>query len=79
MLILIFYVTNIYLGFIFWVTYCSREERKWRKWVDDEFVHTLSPNVYRTLDEAYKTFNWFSEVSSLITVKHHNILYNQAR
>ncbi|KAK9307510.1 hypothetical protein QLX08_002141 [Tetragonisca angustula] len=38
------------------------EERKWRKWVDDEFVHTLSPNVYRTLDEAYKTFNWFSEV-----------------
>lgn len=38
------------------------EERKWRQWVDDEFVHTLSPNVYRTLSEAYKTFNWFSEV-----------------
>ncbi|XP_017756476.1 PREDICTED: prostaglandin E synthase 2 [Eufriesea mexicana] len=38
------------------------EERKWRKWVDDIFVHTLSPNVYRTLDEAYRTFNWFSEV-----------------
>ncbi|KYN32361.1 Prostaglandin E synthase 2 [Trachymyrmex septentrionalis] len=38
------------------------EERKWRKWADDVFVHTLSPNVYRTLDESYKTFNWFSEV-----------------
>ncbi|XP_034183884.1 prostaglandin E synthase Su(P) [Osmia lignaria lignaria] len=38
------------------------EERKWRKWADDTLVHTLSPNVYRTLDEAYKTFNWFSEV-----------------
>ncbi|XP_053980255.1 prostaglandin E synthase 2 [Hylaeus volcanicus] len=37
-------------------------ERKWRKWADDELVHTLSPNVYRTLDEAYNTFNWFSEV-----------------
>ncbi|XP_011879923.1 PREDICTED: prostaglandin E synthase 2 [Vollenhovia emeryi] len=38
------------------------EERNWRKWADEVFVHTLSPNVYRTLDESYKTFNWFSEV-----------------
>ncbi|XP_076661418.1 prostaglandin E synthase Su(P) [Halictus rubicundus] len=38
------------------------EERKWRKWADDILVHTLSPNVYRTLDEAYNTFNWFSKV-----------------
>lgn len=37
-------------------------ERKWRKWADEVFVHTLSPNVYRTLDEAYDTFNWFSKV-----------------
>ncbi|OXU21196.1 hypothetical protein TSAR_011474 [Trichomalopsis sarcophagae] len=38
------------------------EERKWRKWADDVFVHTLCPNVYRTLGEAYQTFNWFSDV-----------------
>ncbi|XP_033339571.1 prostaglandin E synthase Su(P) [Megalopta genalis] len=38
------------------------EERKWRKWADDILVHSLSPNVYRTLDEAYHTFNWFSNV-----------------
>lgn len=38
------------------------EERKWRQWADDKLVHTLSPNVYRTFDESYKTFNWFSEV-----------------
>lgn len=38
------------------------EERKWRKWADEVFVHTLSPNVYRTFDESYKTFNWFSEI-----------------
>lgn len=37
-------------------------ERKWRRWVDDVFVHTLSPNVYRTPDEAFQAFNWFSEV-----------------
>nr|XP_031831142.1 prostaglandin E synthase 2 [Nomia melanderi] len=38
------------------------EERKWRKWADESLVHTLSPNVYRTLDEAFDTFNWFSKV-----------------
>ncbi|GLH10735.1 hypothetical protein R5R35_012419 [Gryllus longicercus] len=36
-------------------------ERKWRQWVDDTFVHVLSPNVYRTRSEALETFNWFSE------------------
>lgn len=38
------------------------EERKWRKWADEVLVHTLSPNVYRTLGESYETFSWFSEV-----------------
>ncbi|KRT81447.1 hypothetical protein AMK59_5328, partial [Oryctes borbonicus] len=40
------------------------EERKWRKWVDDVLVHTLSPNVYRTREEAYQAFNWFSEAGN---------------
>lgn len=39
------------------------EERKWRRWVDEVFVHVLSPNVYRTIDESYRTFRWFSDVS----------------
>jgi len=38
------------------------EERRWRKWVDDVLVHTLSPNVYRTHTEALETFKWFSVV-----------------
>ncbi|XP_059481403.1 prostaglandin E synthase 2 [Neocloeon triangulifer] len=38
------------------------EERKWRKWADEVLVHTLSPNVYRTKEEALQAFNWFSEV-----------------
>ncbi|KAK3087279.1 hypothetical protein FSP39_003980, partial [Pinctada imbricata] len=38
-----------------------KEERMWRKWVDDKFVHTISPNVYRTLRESYTTFQWFSK------------------
>ena len=28
------------------------EERRWRKWVDDTLVHTLSPNVYRSPGEV---------------------------
>lgn len=39
-----------------------RNERKWRKWADDVLVHSLSPNVYRTFDEALQAFNWFSDV-----------------
>ncbi|KAH1002617.1 hypothetical protein HUJ04_008689 [Dendroctonus ponderosae] len=38
------------------------DERKWRKWADEVLVHTLSPNVYRTREEAFQAFNWFSEV-----------------
>lgn len=36
------------------------EERKWREWADRVLVHTLSPNVYRTLDESIHTFKSFS-------------------
>ena len=38
------------------------EERRWRRWVDDHFVHVLSPNIYRTYDESLKSFNYFSDV-----------------
>lgn len=38
------------------------EERKWRTWADDHLVHLISPNVYRTKDEALETFEWFSDV-----------------
>ncbi|KAL1517379.1 hypothetical protein ABEB36_001149 [Hypothenemus hampei] len=38
------------------------EERQWRKWTDNVLVHTLSPNVYRTREEAFQAFNWFSDV-----------------
>jgi len=37
------------------------EERKWRKWVDDTLVHTLSPNVYRSPTEALQAFAWFDK------------------
>lgn len=40
-----------------------KEERKWRQWVDEVFVHVLSPNVYQSLGESYETFNWFSKAA----------------
>ncbi|XP_064458460.1 prostaglandin E synthase 2-like [Ornithodoros turicata] len=39
-----------------------RRELKWRTWADDTLVHVLSPNVYRTRQEALQAFNYFSEV-----------------
>lgn len=46
------------------VCFC-RDEVKWREWADRKLVHVLSPNVYRTTDEALQSFEWFSEVSNL--------------
>ncbi|XP_055323707.1 prostaglandin E synthase 2 [Sitodiplosis mosellana] len=38
-------------------------ERKWREWTDKHFIHLISPNVYRTKDEAFQTFEWFAKTS----------------
>jgi len=38
------------------------EERKWRKWADDVYVHLLSPNIYRTYSEALESFQYFDKV-----------------
>jgi len=39
-----------------------REEREVREWVDDWFIHLISPNVYRTWSEALETFRYFDKV-----------------
>lgn len=36
------------------------EERQWRDWTDRVLVHSLSPNIYRTMPEAMQAFNNFS-------------------
>ncbi|KAL5266660.1 hypothetical protein ACHWQZ_G003886 [Mnemiopsis leidyi] len=35
-------------------------EAKWRKWIDNHFVHLISPNVYRTWAEAVTAFDYFT-------------------
>jgi len=44
------------------------EERRWRRWVDDILVHTLSPNVYRSPSEALAAFQWFDEAGNWPTL-----------
>ncbi|XP_029296332.1 prostaglandin E synthase 2 [Cottoperca gobio] len=36
----------------------QKEEIKWREWADDWLVHLISPNVYRTTDEALASFDY---------------------
>ncbi|PSS31238.1 Glutathione S-transferase family protein [Actinidia chinensis var. chinensis] len=38
----------------------GHEERKWRGWVDNHFVHILSPNIYRTTFEAIESFDYIT-------------------
>ena len=33
---------------------------KFRKWIDENFVHLISPNVYRTWAEALEAFDFFT-------------------
>lgn len=40
----------------------AREEREWREWVDNWFIHLISPNVYRNWSESLETFRWFEQV-----------------
>ncbi|CAI2351075.1 unnamed protein product [Caenorhabditis sp. 36 PRJEB53466] len=40
----------------------AREEREWREWVDNWFIHLISPNVYRSWNESLETFRWFEQV-----------------
>jgi len=40
------------------------EEAKWRKWVDDRFVHMMSPNIYRTMTESFQAFEYISRVGN---------------
>lgn len=40
------------------------EERRWRRWVDDVLVHTLSPNVYRSPGESLAAFQWFDKAGN---------------
>eukprot|EP00163_Fabomonas_tropica_P012365 TRINITY_DN2363_c0_g1_i1.p1 TRINITY_DN2363_c0_g1~~TRINITY_DN2363_c0_g1_i1.p1 ORF type:complete len:267 (-),score=44.68 TRINITY_DN2363_c0_g1_i1:147-947(-) len=41
--------------------YDDQEVDKWCKWVDDRLVHTLPPNIYRSMTEALEAFAYIGE------------------
>lgn len=41
----------------------AARESKWRAWCNEHFVHTLSPNIYRTPREAWQSFEYIGSVS----------------
>ncbi|KAE8681519.1 translocon at the outer membrane of chloroplasts 64-like [Hibiscus syriacus] len=51
------------------------EETKWRRWVDNQLVHVLSPNIYRNTSEALESFDYITSNGNFsftekITVKY---------
>ena len=39
----------------------SEEEARWRAWVDSTLVRLLSPNIYRSLPEAWEAFRYMTQ------------------
>lgn len=39
----------------------AEKEEAWCKWVDERFVHVLTPNIYRTWAEAVKSFDYITK------------------
>jgi len=39
----------------------EENERTWLKWVDERFVHVLTPNIYRTWNEAVRSFDYITK------------------
>jgi microsomal prostaglandin-E synthase 2 len=42
----------------------DENEIKWRKWVDHKFVHTIPPNIYRSMEEATAAFDYISDMNN---------------
>uniref|UniRef100_A0A7S0X380 Prostaglandin E synthase 2 n=1 Tax=Mantoniella antarctica TaxID=81844 RepID=A0A7S0X380_9CHLO len=39
----------------------AEKEVKWGEWVDTRFVHVVTPNIYRTMGEAWRSFDYITE------------------
>lgn len=53
----------------------NEEEAKWRRWVDDHLVHTLSPNIYRTASEALESFDYIANNGNYSFTEKHAVKY----
>ena len=44
----------------------KEKEAKWMRWVDDRFVHVVTPNIYRTWQEAFNSFDYITERGKIV-------------
>merc|ERR1712032_1319655 len=38
----------------------AREMQEWRTWVNERFVHVLTINIYRNVEESFETFDYIT-------------------
>ena len=41
-----------------------REEREWREWVDSKLALVVVPNMFRTLPQSFRCYDYTKEVSN---------------
>lgn len=56
----------------------SPVENRWMKWLDDHFIHLISPNIYRTPGESLQTFNYITDKSKFTWWQRASIRYTGA-
>ena len=49
---------------LFSVSLSGREEREWREWVDSKLVVAVVPNMFRTLHQSLRCFDYTREVTT---------------
>jgi len=55
-----------------------KDEAKWRRWVDDTFIHTLSPNIYRTMNESLNAMEYITHVGNFSSFERSLVYYTGA-
>jgi microsomal prostaglandin-E synthase 2 len=51
----------------------TENEKKWRSWLDNDFVHILAPNIYSTMQESLQSFDYITKVSKFSPLQKHFI------
>jgi len=51
----------------------TEDEKKWRNWLDNEFVHVLAPNIYSTMSESLQSFDYITKVGKFSPLQKHFI------
>ena len=58
---------------------CSLEKKQGGgRWVDDTFIHTLAPNIYRTMNESFQAMEYITSVGNFSSFQRQLAYYSGA-